>query len=238
MRHEAVRLRALAWLALAALLAGSVTIFLPVTRAAAAGSHGAAQMAQAKKALLVLKDLPKGWTSSKSSNSNSPTPGADQLAQCLGVPVSEVNNNAPTVYSPEFDSKNKLETVDDNVSIYASAKAARANFATATNPKATNCMRANVNGPGKSALDSSFGSGASVGSITVTRTPSRDYAPHSANLTIFFPVTVNEVTLNVEIIEVGYLKGNEQQTLTFVSVETPFPTALARHLTTVASGRL
>jgi hypothetical protein len=212
-------------------------MFFPAARAAAS-THSSAKTVQARKALLVLKDLPKGWTSSKSSDNNSPTPDTAQLAQCLGVPVSEVNDNAPTVYSPEFDSKNKLETVDDNVSVFASAKAARANFATATNPKAPSCMSADVNGPGKSALDSSFGSGASVGSITVTRTPSRDYAPHSANLTIFFPVTVNEVTLNVEITEVGYLKGNEQQTLTFVSVQTPFPTALARHLTTVASGRL
>jgi hypothetical protein len=229
------RLPARPLLALAALATGVVTLGLPASGAQAASSQ---QTAQARKSLLVLKDLPKGWTSSKSSNNNSPVPDAAQLASCLGVPVSLVNDNPPTVYSPEFASKNGLETVDDNVSSFSSAKAAKADFATATNSKAPTCMSADFNGAAKSELQSSFGAGASMGTVTVTRTPSSDYAPHSANITLFFPVTVREVTLNVEISEVGYLKGNEEQTVTLSSIQTPFPTALARRLTALAADRL
>jgi hypothetical protein len=222
------------WVALAALTTGCVTLVLPAG-VAQASAH---QLAQAKKSLLLLKDMPKGWTSSKSSNNNSPIPGSQQLAACLGVPASQVNDNPPTVYSPDFNSKNQLETVDDNVSVFSSDKAARSDFATATNPKAPSCMSATFNGAAKSGLDASFPAGSTVGNITVTRTPSSDYAPHSANVTLFFPVTVKGVTLNVEITEVGYLKGDEEQTLTLTSIETPFPTALAKRLTTVAANRL
>lgn len=65
-------------------------VFLFEGSASAANSHNAA-MAKAKKALLTLSDMPKGWTSSKSSANNSPFPGAAQLANCIGVPTSVIS---------------------------------------------------------------------------------------------------------------------------------------------------
>jgi len=52
------------------------------------------------------------------------------------------------------------------------------------------------------------------------------------------PVTTHGVTLNLELTVVDYVKARKEQTVTFTSVETPFPTSLAQQLTTVALGRL
>jgi hypothetical protein len=46
------------------------------------------------------------------------------------------------------------------------------------------------------------------------------------------------VTNNLELTVVDFVSGREDQTVTFVSGQSPFPTSLARHLTTVAAGRL
>ena len=72
----------------------------------------------------------------------------------------------------------------------------------------------------------------------MTRTPASDYGPHTANITIYVPVTTHGVTLNIETAEVGFVKGNEEQMVTLTSVQTPFPTALSKRLTTLADGRL
>jgi len=201
--------------------------------------HQTAQLAQARKALLVLGDMAKGWKSSKSSNNNSPTPDAAQLAACLGVPVSVVNDNPPTVYSPDFNGKDDLQTVDDSIEVFPSAKAARDDLATASSPKAPGCLTANFNTPAaKSQLMKVFGAGTKVGTAVVTRTPSADYAPHTTNITIYMPITTHGETLNLETTEVGFVKGDEEQILVFESVQTPFPTALSRRLTALAYKRL
>jgi hypothetical protein len=196
------------------------------------------KMAQARRALLVLSDMPHGWKASKSSNGSSSFPGASQLAQCLGVPLSEVNDNPPSVNSEEFNGPNDVESVSDTVSVFPSAKAARADFEVGANPKSPRCLSANFNGPGRAKIASSFGAKATLGSITVTRTPSSDYAPHSLNYTLFFPVTTQGTTLNLELAEVVYVKGTEEQVVTFVTTTPPFPTSLSRRLTKVAAGRL
>ena len=205
---------------------------------AAAGNAPKAEIATAKKALLVLSDLPKGWKSSGSSNNNPPTPGAAQLAHCIGIPVSEINDTPPTAYSRNFNSADDLQSAYDNVSIFPSAKAARADIAADARAKTPGCLTTNFNGPSKKLLTSSFGSRAVVGTIDVTRTPASYYAPRTTNVTIYFPVTTQGETLNVESTEVTFVRGREEQTVTLVSVQTPFPTALARRLTTVADGRL
>lgn len=212
------------------LLLGAVTT--------AAGASNASKVAQARKSLLVLSDMPQGWTSSKSSNSSGSFPGAKQLAHCLGVPTSVITSNPPTANSPEFNSKNQLLSVDDSVSIYSSPNAARADFASLANVRTPSCLTTVLNGTAKAALEKGFGSGAKVGAITVTRTPAADYAPHSANFTMFFPVTEQGTTVNVELSLVDFVKGKKEQTVTFIAVQSTFPTAMALHLTTVAAGRI
>jgi hypothetical protein len=157
----------------------------------------------------------------------------------MGVPLSVIDYNAPGANSPQFTRKNQLlAAVSDNLSVYPSGKAARADFTSGTDVKAPSCFAADLNGAGKTELDAQFGAGTKVGTVTVTRTPASDFAPHAANLTMFFPLTTQGTTVNVEIIEVDVVSGNEEQTVSLTAVESTFPTSLERHLTTVAAGRI
>jgi hypothetical protein len=223
---------------IAAGIACGLALALLGATADVASAHGSAPPDQAKRALFVLSDMPAGWTSSKSSNNNSSFPGAAQLARCLGVPTSTITDEPPTVYSPEFVNPDDVLTVNDNVSIYSSARRARADFASLANAKTPSCLTQVLNGSARSALASGFGSGASVGSILVSRSPSTDFAPGSANFTAFMPVITHGVTVNFELTVVDYVRGREEQTVSFTSLQSAFPASLSRHLTSVAVGRL
>jgi hypothetical protein len=67
-------------------------------------------------------------------------PGAAQLARCIGVPISVITSNPPSVSSPNFSSPNG-DTVSDQILIFPSAKAARANFAVGANPRTPKCLK-------------------------------------------------------------------------------------------------
>jgi hypothetical protein len=219
----------------ATFLAGAVTVSV------AAGDVGATtspSLAQARKALLVLGDFPKGWTASKSSNTNTAPPGTGQLARCLGVPTSVLTTIPPTVYSKEFSNRKQQLSVDDNVSVYPSAQAAQADFGTFTNAKTPTCFTTYMNGPGKAELTAGAPAGTTVGSILITRTPASNYAPNTANYTMFFPITASGQTINAEVTEVDYVKGNQEQTMTLSAYQNTFPASLSKQLTAVAVGRL
>jgi len=215
-----------------------LAVFLFEATASAAGTRNAAELAKAKKSLLVLSDLPKGWTSSKSSNNNAPFPGAAQLASCIGVPTSVITSNPPSVLSPEFDSKNQLLSAQDSVQVYRSTKAAQTDFASLANPKTPRCMTTDLNGTGKAAFESQIGPGAVVGNVVVTRTPTSDYASHTTDVTMFFPLITQGTTANLELTLVDFVRGKEEQTVMLIAGESTFPISLARHLTTVADGRI
>jgi hypothetical protein len=226
----------------------AVTLVLGLAMAVtSAGPAGASKVSskvkaeehQAKKDLLVRSDFPKGWVSSSSSSGGGGSiPGAAQVATCIGVATSVLKNNTPTVYSPEFSSKNQLETASDNVTIYPSAKAAQENFKSLANAKTPNCMADVFNGSAKAALQNSFGKGAVMGAVTAGRLPAGDLAPHTADLILYFPLTEQGTTVNIQLTETAYVKGTLEQSLMLLGIETAFPASLSKHISTVADGRL
>jgi hypothetical protein len=224
--------------AIAALLvAGLVAVVTTGTAGASESPATKAKVAQAKNSLIVLKDLPKGWTATASSNNNSNIPGSAQLAGCLGVPASVINDNPPSANSKEFDSADKLMSVNDSIAVSPTTKAARADYDSLANAKTPGCLNTVLNGAAKATLASEFGSGSTIGTIDVTRSPGSEFAGHSANFTAFLPVTVQEQTLNVQLTVIDYLHGVENETVTLTSIQSPFPTTLAKHLTAVAVKR-
>jgi len=203
-----------------------------------AAASTASTVAQAKKYLLTLAEMPKSWTSAKSSNNNGSLPGSAQLAHCIGVPTSLITSSPPTAYSPQFSSKNQLLSVSDNVSIYRTAKAAKADFSTLANRKTPSCLTSVLNGPAKHTFQSGFGAGASVGSVLASRSPAADFPAHTTNITMFFPVTYQKVAVNVELILVDYVTGTKEQTLALTGVQSTFPASLAKSLSALAVRRL
>jgi len=201
---------------------------------AAAGIRAATTTSQGKKSLLVLADLPKGWRASKASNDNQPFPDPSALATCLHVPTNVISYTAPSVSSPQFGSRSGELTVDDQVSTYPSAAAARADFGFYTNPRTPDCFTTYLNGPGRSLFSSGVPRGDTMGSIDVSRAPATDFAPHTANLILFYPVTGEAGTFNIQLTMVDYVRGTEEQTVGLTSVESEFPASLSRLLTALA----
>ena len=106
----------------------------------------------ARHALFVRSDFPRNWTRSETSQSDGAFPGQTQLANCIGIPTSVLSNGAPSATSPEFISNGDGYTVQDTVTIYRSAKAATADYASLANPKTPSCLASVLNGQAKAAL--------------------------------------------------------------------------------------
>ncbi|MGO8825883.1 MAG: hypothetical protein ACLQU9_11675 [Acidimicrobiales bacterium] len=79
--------------------------------------------AEARKALLVLSDLPAGWTVSPSPNGGgSSFTGAPGLASCIGVPAQIVGALPPEINSGQMSDKSGTVQVQQSISIFPSAR--------------------------------------------------------------------------------------------------------------------
>jgi hypothetical protein len=210
--------------------------------AGAASSSSSSQYAQAKTSLILLSDLPQGWTAPKATGdskaSGRTVPGAAQLATCLGVAKDVIENVAPTESSPSFASKNGQQSAQDSVTIDPSATAAKASYASIAGAKTPGCLNTILNGVGKQTLAGSLQAGETIGTITVSDTAPAALAPHSAGFTIAVPITYKSQVVNSQITIIDVAKGHEESELTLTSVRSPFPAALSKHLAQVALQRL
>jgi hypothetical protein len=84
----------------------------------------------------------------------------------------------------------------------------------------------------------SAGNAVTIGTITVAAANRNLLIPHAAGVTISFPETVRGVTLNLQIIEISLTRGKTSSQLSLTSLTAGFSPSLARHLETVASGRI
>lgn len=227
-------------------LLGALALGVAVAPAAVAGASGpsASEKAQAKAAFIVHSDLPKGWTSTKNTNSGggigTGDPAADQqLASCLGVPVSLIQANPPQITGPEFNSPgNQTYNVADAVQVFPSRKEASSTLAALAGPKVSSCFQAIASGPLKAKIASGAPPGMTFGTVTVTALPARSLPAHSAGITAAIPVTQKGVSLTVYTTQVMTVKGQLASELQFLGGGEQFPTALQKHLVALAASRL
>ena len=227
--------RTVAAIGLLATLVASDTI----TSATSAGGTEAtgSALAKAREALLQPSDLPNGWTSTKPSSSNSGIPGATELATCLGMPVSEVQNNPPSVSSPEF--VNGPLSVDDKVKVFRNSTAAKNDIDSGANAKAPTCLTLVLNSPRyKAQFANEIGKGVQVGKVFVALSPASEFAPHGVNLYYSIPISGNGKTVKVVVTILTYVHGIYEQVLGFTSMNYFFPTSLELQLSTIAARRL
>jgi hypothetical protein len=153
------------WRLVTALAVGGLFMAVTVGIAGAAGSGATpAQKAQAKKALLVLSDLPAGWTSSPSTTASGASfTGAPQLARCIGVPTNLIKMQSPQVNGLQFSDKGGADQVQNTISIFPSATYANEEYTAVASHKTPQCLASLLNS-GSSPIG---GGGASV-----TRAPS------------------------------------------------------------------
>jgi hypothetical protein len=217
-----------------ALVGAALGLALSLGAGSAGASGPSKALAQAKTHLLKLSDMPKAWTSQPSSNSGSNDfPGKSQLAPCIGVPLSVINLNPPKVSSPDFGNKASTYAVSENIKVFSSTKVAKTAYAAVTSPKTPGCYAQVLNGPAKSTLLGAFPSGATLSTITVV--------PATGSLhgyTAAFTVTAQGQTVHLVLTTLFALKGTEGMQLEFTGYGSTFPSSLAKHLSSVAVGRL
>jgi hypothetical protein len=210
--------------------------------AGVAGAKTSAKLTEAKKHLLVLSDMPKGWTTEKGTGgtgNGTNFPGAAALAGCIGIDPSLITQNPPEIDSPYYESKDQSMEVQDSVSVFPSAKNANASLAAIANAKTPACMSTAMNAPAiKSQIASSAGKGATVGAITVTPIDAASYGKGVAGFTMALPISGPGISVNANLTAVYFVHGNLGQQISFNGYGPPFPAALAQKLTAVAQGRL
>ena len=242
-RRHAIRTtviqRSVATVLAAGLLAGGAlgALAAPAGTAGAAGASSA-QLTQARKMLLVLGDMPVGWKKSKNTNNGNSNVGAAQLARCIGVASALISENPPSVNSPEFQDKQGVLMVDDNVTVFPSAKNAAAEYAAVTNAKTPSCMTTLASGPLKSKLLGKTPKGTTFGTPLVSATEPGAFGASAGGFSLSVPVSTHGVTVNVTVTQLFSVKGRLGQQVTFTSIGVPFSIPLEQHLTSVAVGRL
>ncbi len=225
--------------AAAGLALGMSILFTTVPFTNAAGASG---LTQAKGHLLGLSDMPKGWKTEKGtggSGGSSTFPGATQLASCIGAPAQLITANPPEVNSPYYENKSGTLEVQDTVTVFPSAKNAKAEFAVVSNTQTPTCLTSIVNGQTfKSQLAGASGKGAVIGSITVVKKGTANYAPGVTSVAMSIPITYQGINITAQLTEVFFIKGNLGQQITFNSYDTTFPASLSRRLTALAASQL
>jgi hypothetical protein len=213
---------------------------LGVAAGAAGASTGAvvAQLsslsAQAKQALLVKSDLPKGWTAPKGTGNQNALPPSSQLAQCSGIALSLLEENPPQVFSPDFASKDQSLEVDDIVSEFSSVADAKAQFAAMANPKTSGCLN-QLATTDKSLFLGAVPKGTTVGAVTITPGPT---IAGTASFMTHIPISTEGISITATSTEVVFVHGRLGQMLTFYGYGPLFPASLERHLVSVAQHRL
>ncbi len=232
---------------LGVVLVTSAALFLSSTAVAGASGNAAsarakAAEAQAKKKLLVRADFPSGWSGQGSvvldnGAGSANIPGGAATADCLGISKALLELNTPSATSPTFQTKNELDSVEDNVSIFPSAKLAGQAYAAISGPKVPACLTTAFQGPARQGIVDAVGHGITVGTITVTAADPTRLIKHSSGFTISFPVNYQGNNLNADITLISMVRGNTDSQLTVSVVGNPLPATLERHLLTVAYGR-
>lgn len=226
------------WGAALAATLGLVAFGAPAGASVRAGSSsGSSELAQARRALLVLSDMPAGWQSTKSPNNPNSTVGDTQLAHCIGVATSLITENPPSVNSPQFQNSSGTLTINDNVTVFPSAKNAQAELGTVANKKLPACMTALASGPLKTKLFGKSPKGVTYGIPLVSATDSSAF-PFTAGYSMSVPAHSNGAIVNITVTQLVAVKGRLGQQITFTSIGQPFSITTTQHISAEAVQRL
>jgi hypothetical protein len=220
---------------------GLVSCVFLAASGVSAGASSSSALTEAKKHVLTLAAMPNGWKVEKgstySSGANSNFPGAKQLATCIGVPAALITSSPPEEDSPYYQNKDGSLEVQDAVTVFPSAKNAKAQYAAIASAKTPSCYAALLNGASfRSQLAAQAGSGVTVGTVTVKK--GARLGKHIAAFTATIPVTSQGQSVTIQKTQVFYVKGHLGHQLTFTSYSAPFPASVMAHVTAEAKQTL
>jgi hypothetical protein len=198
---------------------------------------GSGELSQARKALLVLSDMPSGWESTKAPNNPNTTAGDAQLARCIGVAESLISENPPSVNSRQFQNTSGSLTVNDNVTVFPSVKNALAELGTTSNKRTPGCMTTLAEGPFKDQLLGKPPKGVVYGTPLVSPTDPSAF-PFTAGYSMSVPALTHGQTVNITVTQLFAVKGRLGQQIVFTSIGPSFPIATEQRIAAVAVRRL
>jgi hypothetical protein len=197
----------------------------------------AADLALARKGLIVLSDLPSGWTASGKVTSGSGSSGGPSLAKiaaCLGVSTAELKENWPTENSPTFNSADGNSTVSDEVEAFPTRAQAATDYATFSNPKTPGCITTIFGPVLRQQAQKGGGAGTTIGAVTTTRVSFPAFGDQSGELQISMPFSVSGQTISLYLDLVDILKGRQETILSLTTTGTPLATTVTQQLATAA----
>lgn len=210
--------------------------------AAGCGSDGDAQdieadTAAAEAALLVLADLPEGWSEAPSTSTDDDEMDRRQ-AECLGAPGDEL-----------FDTEAKAETdtfsdgaggqIEQVVALMPTADDAVDTLAGFEDEDAAPCLTEAFNDRFRSVVEDSGDLGeASLGEITVAPLEVADAGDETHAFRIEIPITLGDASLTVTADLVAVRVGRSLAGLTFTSETGATPVALIDEITGITAERL
>ena len=187
--------------------------------------------ARGTAALLQLSDLPSGWSAGGAAAAPTRvTPWSPQLASCVGIPT-RVAEIAPTkVQSPDFSSADKVDAVEDSVSVYPSAAEAQAEFAAMAGSKTTACMNRVASPALQKSMQQEAGSTTTVGVVSFAGLPAGAAAQNLAGFTVTIPIARGGRVLTVTSTQVDFVSGSLLHQVTFNGNGAAFPAVLEEEL--------
>ena len=197
-------------------------------------------VAIAREALLVRSDFPKSW-STFPSGGNSEL-GNAQIAQCLGIEESVVDYNPPHANSPTFSDSNRGLTVDDDVSIFPSAKIATQQFDIYGSRRSVTCIgRAYNSASVKAAFARQLGQGFKVKKIVALALPKPSKVDESSafELQVLITDSGKQYSIESQIVTIMSRSRHEGAQLQFVSsLGQPFAHSFEANLELLTVSRL
>jgi hypothetical protein len=238
----------------ASALAGSLLVGPFVDRAAATQSNPSpapserALMAQARKDLLNLSELPAGWTVQKDSGNSGNSgdsgdtgnsgngQGADEgyemlvrVSSCAGIPRSQLNANPPTANGKTFQSNDQTIQVNDQVGVFGTAAQAQRFLAVWSNPKVAFCLALTLSkGSGHSFLGLSKDMKLGQTSGSVLDPPAT--VGGESGISLVMPITYQGITLKAHMTIADAARGRLSHLMILISFVGPTPGGLQGHL--------
>jgi len=186
----------------------------------------------------TLADLPSGWTSAGTAASPTRvTPWFSKLATCVGIPA-RVSDVAPTkVNSPDFTSDDRVDAVEDSVSVYPSAAQAQAEYAALASSKTTGCMNRVASSALQKNMQQEAGSSTTVGVVSFAGLHAAAAALHLTGFTVTIPIARGGRVLMVTSTQVDFVSRALLHQVTFNGYGTAFPAPLEAQLLATVEAR-
>jgi hypothetical protein len=190
------------------------------------GDQGAAQ-----RSLLLISDLPSGWTAAPATPSTPDDAALNaRMASCLGVPVSQLSPNVESADTPEFDAPGGLPTVQDSVQVFPSTTSASADFGLASSPKTPSCFTDVLGAKLRQSVVDGLRPGQTAGSVSTSRGPLNGFGAQIEAIDTVLPITQGAIVVPCHITEFVVVVGRVESTVTVSWLGRALPVELGHNL--------